>query len=73
MPKTVTEKLKALEALGPIVRDACYPLPVFKALTGLDAWALRQAVRAGLKIIPVGRRRYIMGADWLAYVEKVEV
>ena len=46
-------------ALAPVLLGATYPLPLFKAITGLDNWALRQARRNGLRVVKVGRRHFV--------------
>lgn len=61
---------KASPQLGAIRADETYPLPLFQRLTGLSAWALRTARREGLKMRTVGRRRYVIGADWLTYLQQ---
>lgn len=58
--------------LGPIAANACYPLPVFRALTGLSKSAVRQARRNGLLVRKVGRREYVRGSDWDAYLASAE-
>lgn len=55
--------------IGEIRRDAAYPLANFQRITGLGAKAVRQARRKGLRVIRVGRRSFIQGADWLDYLE----
>jgi hypothetical protein len=62
--------VKEAESLGEIRSDVIYPLPVFQRLAGLSAWALRQARRRGLKLRIVGRRKYVIGRDWLAHLEE---
>lgn len=55
----------------PIIRaDECYPLPVFKKLTGMGTCAVREARRKGLPVRKVGLRNYILGKDWLQFVEE---
>jgi hypothetical protein len=54
--------------LTPIVADAAYPIELFGRATGLGNWALRQARRTGLRIRVVGRRRYVIGADWIEFL-----
>ena len=60
-----------VQTLGSISVDAIYPLEVFKALTGLAGWALRQARRAHppLRIVKVGRRSFVRGSDFAAYLD----
>ena len=46
-------------SLAPVLLGATYPLPLFKSITGLDNWALRQARRNGLRVVKVGRRHFV--------------
>jgi hypothetical protein len=57
--------------LGEIRADAVYPLEVFRQRTGLDTWATRQARRAGLRVRRVGRRGFILGTDFIQYLESL--
>ena len=59
---------KEAAQLGPSESDTAYPLPVFMQRAGLSRWAFRQARRNGLPVKVVGRRRYILGTDWLAFL-----
>lgn len=63
---------KELQTLGEIRADVVYPLPVFQRLAGLSSWATRQARRNGLILKLVGRRKFITGRDWLAYLDSLE-
>jgi hypothetical protein len=54
--------------LGVILADACYPLPEFQRLSGLGEAALRQARRQGLVVTAIGRRRFVRGADFHAFI-----
>jgi hypothetical protein len=56
--------------LAPIARDEVYPLPIFRQRTGLSAWAMRSARRAGLRVVPVGKRFFVTGQDWFEFVTK---
>lgn len=58
-------------ALAPLSVHEVYPLEVFKQRSGLDAWALRQARRNGLRVVTIGRRRFVTGADFVAYIEQI--
>lgn len=49
------------EPPGVIRADESYTLREFRLRSGLGDYALRQARRAGLKITPVGKKRYILG------------
>ena len=53
-----------VQSLAPIVFAAVYPLPLFRRMTGLSAWAMRQCRRNGLRVVKVGRRHFIRGTDW---------
>jgi len=55
-------------ALGVILADATYPLPEFQRLSGLGEAALRQARRQGLVVTAIGRRRFVRGADFHAFI-----
>lgn len=63
---------KSSPSLGAIAADQSYPLPTFMRLTGLSLWAMRQARRKGLKLRTVGRRKFVLGSDWLKYLEQLE-
>jgi hypothetical protein len=63
---------KRLETLGAISVDATYPLEVFKPLSGLNDWALRQARRAGLRVLTLGRCRFVRGCDFHEFLANVE-
>jgi hypothetical protein len=54
--------------LGVILADATYPLPEFQRLSGLGEAALRQARRQGLVVTAIGRRRFVRGADFHAFI-----
>jgi hypothetical protein len=56
--------------LGIIEAGAVYPLPIFQQLTGLSVWAMRQARNRGLRVRIAGRRKYVVGSDWLTYLEQ---
>lgn len=55
---------------GIIRENEAYPLPVFRRLTGMGTVALRRAQRRGLVVRRVGLRKYVLGRDWLAHLEK---
>jgi hypothetical protein len=64
----VTPSTKPRPTLGPINDGEVYPLEVFKARSGLSDWAMRQARRAGLRVITQGSRRFVRGIDWSEYL-----
>ena len=57
--------------LGAILTDASYPLAMFMGLTGLGVAGIRQARRDGLRILRVGRRKFVMGRDWADFLETI--
>lgn len=68
-------KSPRVQKLGPVSIHEIYPLEVFKQLTGLAGAALRTARRApcGLRVLKVGRRRFIRGSDFAAYLDSLSV
>lgn len=56
--------------LGIIEGGRSYPLPLFQRLSGLGTWGIRQARRDGLRVVKVGRRKFVLGSDWLTYLER---
>lgn len=59
-------------ALGPILNDASYPLPVFQKLVGLNKYAMRSAKKRGLKTRFIGNRTYVRGCDWNDFLGTIE-
>lgn len=55
--------------LEPIDPAKVYPLEIFKRVSGQSDWALRQARRGGLRVTKAGRRKYVRGSDWIAYLD----
>tara|TARA_R100001132_G_scaffold27599_1_gene36578 strand:- start:968 stop:1147 length:180 start_codon:yes stop_codon:yes gene_type:complete len=47
-----------------------YTLDQFKSLAGLQHCAFQNAVKKGLKTITIGRRKYVRGSDFLAFLDK---
>lgn len=60
----------AAPTLGEIRADAVYTLPDFQRITGLGTKAVRRARRQGLRVCRVGRCAYVVGSDWLAYLNQ---
>lgn len=56
------------QTLGPIESGTVYPLPDFKARSGLGTAALRTARRDGLVVKYIGGRAYIRGEDFLSFI-----
>lgn len=59
----------ATDALDTISVDEIYPLPRFKAASGLNDFAIRQARRRGLKVIACGKRKFVRGRDFYDYLD----
>lgn len=55
--------------LGPIEPHILYPQPDLSARSGMGVGALRTARRNGLKVLYIAGRAYIMGRDFIAYIE----
>jgi hypothetical protein len=58
-------------AMAPLSVHEVYPLEIFKRRSGLDDWALRQARRNGLRVLTVGRRRFVRGSDFAVYLDQI--
>jgi len=56
---------------GVVSAGECYTVAEFRARTGLRDFAYRQVRKAGLRVIPVGRKRYVRADDWLDFLNKV--
>jgi len=56
--------------VAPILADAAYPLDVFRAATGMQEWSMRKARRSGLRVVYVGGRGWVLGKDWIAFLER---
>jgi len=52
-----------------IAKDRSYSLDDFKERSRLGEAGLRNARRSGLKVRYVHNRGYILGADWIEYLE----
>lgn len=55
---------------GEIVADAVYPLNDFMRRTGLGEKSLRQARRAGFPVRRYGGRAFVIGRDWIVFLEQ---
>jgi hypothetical protein len=73
LTSTDTKPAAAPKALSfaPIDRNCDYPLSLFKAMTGLNTAALRQARHNGLVVLTFGRMKWIRGRDFAAYLDKL--
>lgn len=54
--------------LGAISTTEIYPLPEFQKKTGLNRWAIAAARKKGLKVVKVGRRKFVSGAAWAEFL-----
>lgn len=59
----------ASQAVGEVRADCVYQLDELKTRTGLGTAALRTARRRGLRVRKIGRKGFVLGADFLAYVQ----
>ena len=55
---------------GCIEPNTCYPLADFQRRTGFGDSAMRAARRAGLKVLYLHKRPFVMGHDFISYLEK---
>ena len=55
-------------SLQPVRPDELYPLGAFRRISGLGDTALREARRAGLRVIYRHGRGFILGADAIRYL-----
>jgi hypothetical protein len=55
---------------GVIRADEAYSAAEFRRRAGLGDYAWRQ-VRRQIRVVEVGKKRYVLGADWLAYLSRV--
>lgn len=56
--------------VGVIRADEAYTLEEFKRRVGFQDAALRRARRAGLRLLREGKRKYVLGRDWIDYLLK---
>jgi hypothetical protein len=62
---------KSGERLGTILADAVYAYEDFQRLTGQGRAALRSFRMKGLRVIRAGNRRYVIGGDWLKFLQQL--
>jgi hypothetical protein len=55
---------------GVIAADECYRLDEFCRRAGLTASAMRAARRAGLPVRRQGKRAFVIGADWIQFLQQ---
>ncbi len=54
---------------GQIGASDLYTIDELRRRLGLSAWAVRRARRQGLKVYKIARQKYVLGRDYIAYVE----
>ena len=55
---------------GVIRADEAYSVAEFRRRAGLGDYAWRQ-VRRQMRVVEVGKKRYVLGSDWLAYLSRI--
>ncbi len=61
--------MEEVVANSEVAKDRSYSLDDFKVRTGLGDAGLRNARRSGLKVRYAHNRGFVLGADWLQYLE----
>ena len=57
--------------MGPIRSGEAYSLEEFQRLIGQAKTAIRSFRLQGLRVIRAGNRRYILGRDWIAFLDRL--
>ena len=55
---------------GVISRNEAYGVAEFRSRVRMKDFAWRQVVKDGLRVIAVGRRHFVRGEDWFAFLER---
>jgi len=58
--------------IGAIDSTLIYPLRAFMQAAGMSQSAMREARRRGLSVIRIGKRGFVRGVDWNAFLEKIK-
>lgn len=58
-------------AQSPILADAVYSKRVLCTALGWEHRTFRHAVKEGLRIIPFGKQRFILGRDVLSFFDRL--
>lgn len=53
-----------------IVADACYAMEAFQEFTGLGRHAIRTCRRQGLRVLYVSNRAFVLGRDWISFIDE---
>ncbi len=59
----------ATQIPGQIGANDLYTIAEVQRRLGLSSWAMWRARRSGLKVYKISRHRYILGKDYIAFVE----
>ena len=54
---------------GQIGASDLYTIAEVKRRLGLSSWAMWKARRSGLKVYKISRHRFVLGKDYIAFVE----
>jgi hypothetical protein len=54
---------------APVLADAVFPKELFKLLADIGESAFQAARKNGLRVINVHGRAYVLGKDWISYLE----
>lgn len=57
------------QATGRIEPQTLYSLEEFKQVSGMGNWALRQARKAGLKMLKIGNRKFVKGQAFIDFLD----
>ncbi len=57
------------QVTGQIEPQTLYSLEQFKQVSGMGNWALRQARKAGLKMLKVGNRKFVKGQVFIDFLD----
>ncbi|QDT84775.1 hypothetical protein [Gimesia chilikensis] len=57
------------EPTGQIEPQTLYSLEEFKQVSGMGNWALRQARKAGLKMLKIGNRKFVKGQAFIDFLD----
>ena len=63
---------EATKIPGQIGASDLYTIAEIKRRLGLNSWTMWRARRRGLKVYKISRRRYVLGKDFIAFVESTE-
>lgn len=53
-----------------IRKDESYTVGEFRKRAGLGDYAYRRARKEGLRVVEIGKKRYVRGIDWLEHLDR---